>query len=148
MQCFISVQSPLSSLMGPTLVSRDIWKRGCLLSHCALTKDKGKTVVHRGHALASLSVGQGLLWCITTCMQGLCGSRGHSTTHFGLCPGFFRPKNFLCTVYYITVMCYDCLQGCELKFNEFLSKRCCENKCNSSSLLSSPRSSFLCPPCV
>lgn len=61
-----------------------------------------------------LSVGQGLVWCITTCMQWLCGSCGHSATHFGLCPGFFPPKNFLCTVYYIMFMCYDSLQGCEL----------------------------------
>lgn len=34
---------------------------GCLLSHCALTKDKGKVVVYGGHALASCLLDKG--WC-------------------------------------------------------------------------------------
>lgn len=36
--------------------------------------------------------------------------------------------------------CYDCLEGYELNLNEFLSKRHHENKCNSASVRSSPRS--------
>lgn len=146
MQCFISVQSPLSSSSYFCQQRHlEAWLSAQLL--CA-DQGQGQSSGSPRTRSGFLSVGQRLVWCITTCMQGAVWSCGHSATLFGPCPGFFLLKNFVCTVYYVMFMCYDCLQGCELKLNEFLSKSCCENKCNSSSLLSSPRSSSLHPPCV
>lgn len=122
-----------------------LWNmEGHLLRQYKMIKDKAKLFYGRWGSASYLLE------------RGKCGAAPHRPKScmgtMGMVPpaytvwASFPPKIFLCTMNYILFMSYDCLEGCGLNFNEFLSKRNCENKCNSASLLSSPSSGSLHPP--
>lgn len=146
-QCCTFVWVPLFSLhpdcstTSCVLISMDFILcsvEGCLLSQYKMTKAKVKIVFYgrQGSGLAA----SGRCGGGTVCTEELHVDCGLGANRFVPSPGYFPPKSFLCTVCCIMFMCYDCLEGCELNLNEFLSKRHCENKCNSIFLSSSPHS--------
>lgn len=131
----------LTAVRHPALISKDfiLWSvDGHLFRQYKMTTGKVKIMFY-GRWGSGLSVsGKREVWSSPVGTEELHGNRWHGATRFGLSPGYFPPKNFLCTICCITFMCYDCLEGCKLNLNEFLSKRHCENKCNFASLLFSP----------